>query len=89
MRLASVLLWQEGMRKRLLRAIADHLPASGVPWYRRADAWLIVGAIVLPFGWVLAVARIAWAWVRAWRARRRAARAFAASLPRAEGEPTA
>jgi hypothetical protein len=76
------------MYERVLRAIADRLPASGTPWYRRADAWLLVGAIVLPFGWILAVARIAWAWVMAWRARRRAARAFPATLPRPEGEPT-
>jgi len=77
------------MYKRVLRAITDPLPASGVPWYRRADVWLLVGAIVLPFGWILAVARMAWAWLVAWRARRRAARAFAASLPRPDGEPTA
>ena len=76
------------MYRRVLRAIADHLPASGVPWYRRADAWLLLGAIVLPFGWIIAVARIGWAWVREWRAQRRAARDFAASLPRPESEPT-
>jgi hypothetical protein len=57
----------DAMWKRALRAIADHVPASNVPWYRRADVWLLVGTIVLPFGWVLALGRIAWATVAARR----------------------
>src|SRR5262245_24903237 len=56
-RLASELLSHDSMWKRALRAVVDHVPASSAPWYRRADVWLLLGAIVLPFGWLLAVAR--------------------------------
>ncbi len=57
------------MWKRALRAVTGHVPASSAPWYRRADVWLLLGAIVLPFGWVLALGRIAWATAAARRER--------------------
>jgi len=57
------------MWKRALRAIATRLPASSAPWYRRADVWLLLVAIVLPFGWILALGRIAWATAAARRDR--------------------
>ena len=57
------------MWKRALRAVTAHVPASNVPWYRRADVWLLVGVIVLPFGWILALGRLAWATATARRAR--------------------
>ncbi len=62
----------DAMWKRALRAIAARLPASSAPWYRRADVWLLLGAIVLPFGWILALGRIAWAKAAARRDRERA-----------------
>jgi len=88
-RLASELLHQRRMWKRALQAVADHVPPSSEPWYRRADVWLLLGAIVLPFGWILAVARIAWAKAMAHRERRRAARAFASSLSSPERNQSA
>jgi hypothetical protein len=57
------------MWKRALRAVTIHVPASNAPWYRRADVWLLLGAIVLPFGWILALGRLAWATAAARRAR--------------------
>ena len=48
------------MWKRALRAVTSHLPASSAPWYRRADVWLLLSALLLPFGWILALGRIAW-----------------------------
>ena len=58
--MASQLLWHDTMWKRALRAVTAHVPASNVPWYRRADVWLLLGVIVLPFGWILALGRLAW-----------------------------
>jgi hypothetical protein len=67
--LASQLLLLDAMWKRVLRAVTDHVPASTAPWYRRADVWLLLGAIVLPFGWILALGRVAWVTATARRAR--------------------
>jgi hypothetical protein len=68
-----------------LRAVTGLLAASSVPWYRRADVWLLLVAIVLPFGWILALARIAWATAVARRARQRVSGAFASGLSRPAG----
>ena len=35
-------------------------PPTGQPWYRRPDIWLLAAAVVLPFGWILPLARITW-----------------------------
>jgi hypothetical protein len=67
--LASQLLWHNAMWKRALRTVSAHVPASNVPWYRRADVWLLLGAIVLPFGWILALGRLAWVAATGRRAR--------------------
>jgi hypothetical protein len=67
--LASQLLWHDAMWKRALRAVSARVPASNAPWYRRADVWLLLGAIVLPFGWILALGRLAWATATARRGR--------------------
>jgi len=67
--LASQLLFHKAMWKRVLRAVTGHVPASSAPWYRRADVWLLLGAIVLPFGWLLALGRAAWVTAAARRAR--------------------
>jgi hypothetical protein len=67
--LASQLLWYDGMWKRVFRAVTAHVPASSAPWYRRADVWLLLGAIVLPFGWILALGRMAWVTAAARRER--------------------
>jgi len=39
---------------------ATLMEPSPEPWYRRADAWALAATILLPFGWVLAVCRLAW-----------------------------
>lgn len=57
------------MWKRALRAVTGTVPASSAPWYRRADIWLLLGAIVLPFGWILALGRVAWVTATARRER--------------------
>ena len=49
--------------------VTGHVPASSAPWYRRADVWLLLGAIVLPFGWILALGRMAWVTAAARRER--------------------
>jgi hypothetical protein len=67
--LASQLLCHDAMWKRALRAVTGHVPASSAPWYRRADVWLLLGAIVLPFGWILALGRVAWVTATARRER--------------------
>jgi hypothetical protein len=67
--LASQLLSHDAMWKRALRAVTGHVPASTAPWYRRADVWLLLGAIVLPFGWILALGRMAWVTAAARRER--------------------
>jgi hypothetical protein len=69
MPLASQLLLFDAMWKRALRAVTGRVPASSAPWYRRADVWLLLGVIVLPFGWILALGRVAWATAAARRAR--------------------
>ena len=67
--LASQLLRHDIMWKRAFRALTGHVPASSEPWYRRADVWLLLGAIILPFGWILALGRVAWVTATARRAR--------------------
>ena len=59
------------MWKRAFEAIGGHLVPSAEPWYRRPDAWLIVGVAVLPFGWVLALGRMAWVYATTRRGPRR------------------
>jgi hypothetical protein len=66
---ASQLLYRHCMWKRVLRGITGHVSASSAPWYRRADVWLLLGAIVLPFGWILALGRVAWVTAAARRGR--------------------
>jgi hypothetical protein len=67
--LASQLLLLDAMWKRALRAVIGRVPASNAPWYRRADVWLLLGMIVLPFGWILALGRVAWVTAAARRER--------------------
>jgi hypothetical protein len=67
--LASQLLLFHGMWKRVRRMLSVHVPASSAPWYRRADVWVLLGTIVLPFGWILALGRVAWVTAAARRAR--------------------
>ncbi len=40
-------------------------------WYRRPEVWLILAAVVVPFGWVPAVCRYAWTFAAARRDRQR------------------
>ena len=42
------------------RARGGKLLEGTEPWYRRPDVWFVAAAIVLPFGWIPAVCRIAW-----------------------------
>ena len=60
MPLASQLLCHHAMWKRAFRRITGLVSASSAPWYRRADVWLLLGVIILPFGWILALGRFAW-----------------------------
>jgi hypothetical protein len=57
------------MWKRALQAVSALVPTSTAPWYRRSDVWLLVGTIVLPFGWILALGCLAWAKATARRGR--------------------
>jgi len=54
--------------KRAFEAIGA-TASAGDPWYRRPDAWVVVGTVVLPFGWVLALGRLAWAYLESRRTR--------------------
>jgi hypothetical protein len=44
-------------------------PSTAEPWYRNPDAWLVAAAVLLPFGWVLGLCRVAWAYGSARRRR--------------------
>jgi hypothetical protein len=46
----------------------DHL-TDPQPWYRRRSIWLMAAALVVPFGWVLPICRVAWVRVSARRSR--------------------
>ena len=43
---------------------------SQLPWYRRLEVWMAVTTILVPFGWVWPVGRVALARVRVRRSRR-------------------
>jgi len=60
-------------------------PAGPRPWYRRPDVWFLVGVVLLPFGWLLGLCRVAWI---AFQARRRQ-RAHAQSRVSRRGAPVA
>jgi len=47
--------------RRAFEVMGGGTAPSAEPWYRRPEAWLVVGVAVLPFGWVLALGRAAWA----------------------------
>ena len=57
----------------MVREAWQDSPKGGVvlPWYRRPNMWLVAAAIVLPFGWLLPIARVAYVEARNRRARRR------------------
>ena len=57
----------------LIREAWQDNPKGGVvlPWYRRPNMWLVAAAVVLPFGWLLPIARVAYVEARSRRARRR------------------
>jgi hypothetical protein len=57
--------------RRAFEAMGASPPPSAEPWYRRPDVWLVVGIVLLPFGWVLALCRMAWIHVTERRAARR------------------
>ena len=48
------------MWRQAISAIKRDAPAAPTPWYRRPEIWLIVGVVVLPFGWLLLAGRFAW-----------------------------
>jgi hypothetical protein len=41
----------------LLQDLCD--PALGRPWYRRPGFWYLLTSVVVPFGWVLPLYRLA------------------------------
>jgi hypothetical protein len=59
------------MWRRAVEALGDRFEPSAEPWYRRPDVWVAAGAILLPFGWVLALGRVAWVHVTTRRGARR------------------
>ena len=54
----------------LLGWLREFRARSREPWYRRADVWVLVGSLLLPFGWAIALCRIGWAYLSARRAER-------------------
>lgn len=57
--------WLKGIVQEAWR---DHL-LDPAPWYRRRSVWLMAAALVVPFGWLLPVGRLALVQVRARRIR--------------------
>ena len=57
--------WLKGIVQQAWR---DHL-LDPAPWYRRRSLWLMATALVVPFGWLLPVCRLAWVQARARRSR--------------------
>jgi hypothetical protein len=74
--------------KRLIVSLSSAAP-TGQPWYRRPDTWLLAGAVVLPFGWVLPLARAAWVSVSARRAHASAGLSDGGVSGGGDGPPTA
>ena len=76
--------------RRIAEAAGAGLGPSDEPWYRRPEVWFVVGVVLLPFGWVLGLCRIAWiSMVARRRPQVQAIRtASAASVPRSS-PPTA
>lgn len=68
------------MWRRVAESLALRIAPSNEPWYRRPDVWLLVGAILLPFGWVLALGRVAWSQAAARRERKKQGDRFSATL---------
>ena len=68
------------MWRRFAESLALNVAPSNEPWYRRADVWLLLGAILLPFGWLLALGRVAWSQAVARRERRRRGDRFSTPL---------
>jgi len=50
--------------------VLDLEMGNALPWYRRTEVWMAVTAVLVPFGWVWPVGRVALARVRAQRTRR-------------------
>jgi hypothetical protein len=48
----------------------NHKGGVVLPWYRRPNMWLVAAAVVLPFGWLLPIARVAYVEARNRRAAR-------------------
>lgn len=55
------------MWRRAFQSSGGDTRPSTEPWYRRSDVWLVVGAILLPFGWLLVAARVTWGYARSRR----------------------
>ena len=57
----------------MIREAWQGAPKGGIvrPWYRRPNTWMLAAAVVLPFGWLLPVVRVAYVEARHRRARRR------------------
>jgi hypothetical protein len=59
----------EWLKDMVREAWKDHL-TDPRPWYRRQSVWLMATALVVPFGWLLPVCRVAVVRVAARRAGR-------------------
>ena len=56
--------------RRAIEAIGRRAQPARREWYRRPEVWLILAALVVPFGWVPALCRFAWTYASARRDRR-------------------
>jgi hypothetical protein len=58
------------MWRRAIEAMRGGAGPSRPEWYRRTDVWLILVAVLVPFGWVVPLCRFAWTSSAARRDRR-------------------
>ena len=59
------------MWRRAIDAIGRRVTRRRQEWYRQPEVWLILAAVVVPFGWVPALCRFAWTYAAGRRNRRR------------------
>lgn len=52
------------------RDVLDAVLGDPQPWYRRKDLWMLVAAVLVPFGWVMPLYRFARVRAEVRRARR-------------------
>jgi hypothetical protein len=76
------------MWRQAIEAMRRGAKPSRREWYRRPEVWLILAAILVPFGWVPALCRFAWTYGAARRDRRNQAASPASTRRRSESDHT-